>query len=151
MEDCGPLAKTIRTDICWIEIVEDGAVGLDFGWPAQGSKFAYLGPCPRIDETWVEVLSDWLDNANCEGDGVEHAWTRAYLEADGVRDFLSAVFGAEAPGICALVSRLSSRNLYLAFALFQIWDSNDDDDGESGQPAAPDLSPKGHRVLQLQD
>ena len=142
----------IRTDICWIEVVEDGAVGRDFGWPSQGSKLAYLGPCPRVDKTWVEMLSDWLDNANCEGDGVERVWTRAYLEADGVCDFLDFIFGAEMPGICALKSRLSSRNRYLAFALFQVWDSTDGDgdNGEPNEPVEPDSGSKKDRVLELQ-
>ena len=162
------MTKIVRSDVCWLEVYENGAVGPDFGWPGEADKFAYLGPSPRPDRSWPQVLADWLDTAGCAGeavlggsdgpaekasnaaddplDGPSGEWTRAYLEADDVCLLLADVFGEDDPGARALQTRLDPRHRYIAFALCRTWvDDTGDDNGDPGEPVdpPPDL-PRAH-------
>jgi hypothetical protein len=133
----------VTIDTCWIEVDRDGAVGPDFGWPAEADKFAYLGSCPRSGSTWVELLTDWLQ-ARDEGEGVEERWARGNLDADEVADLLDHAFPGD-PGAGALKTRLDERNRYIVFAQLRRWrphdgddDGSGDDDGGNGpEPLAP--------------
>jgi hypothetical protein len=128
----------VRIDTCWIEVDLDGAIGPDFGWPAEADKLAYLGPCPRPGATWVGMLTDWLRGGH-EGEGEEARWARGYLNAQEVAELLDEVLPDD-PGARALKTRMIDRNRYIVFAQLRQWaaDQGDGPDEEGdGAPESP--------------
>ena len=105
----------------WVEVVESGAVGPDFGWPPEADRFAYLGKRPTGFLTWSETIFEWADAGGASGEGQHGTWAKIYLTAGQLDRFLQVALNSDDPSALTLRKRINARHRYIVSAREAHW------------------------------